>query len=88
MLLKFSVAIGGLYFIAAMAGVAYLLARYLTHGFLAGWASTFVTLVGSTGLILMSVGILGLYIGNIFEQVRGRPLYLVSEEVNAPDSPP
>jgi dolichol-phosphate mannosyltransferase len=81
-LLKVSVAIGFAYFFAAVLGVVYLMTSYFIHGYRAGWASTFVLLLGSTGLILMAVGILGIYIGNIFEQVRRRPLYLVQQQVN------
>jgi dolichol-phosphate mannosyltransferase len=38
----------------------------------------------STGLILMSIGVVGIYIGKIFEQVKERPLYLVDEKINFP----
>jgi len=30
-----------------------------------------------TGLILGSIGIVGLYIGKIFNEVKGRPLYII-----------
>ena len=36
----------------------------------------------STGLILMSVGIMGVYIGKIFEQVKEKPLYIIDEKIN------
>jgi dolichol-phosphate mannosyltransferase len=39
----------------------------------------------STGLILMSIGIAGIYIGKIFEQVKGRPLYFIETRVNFPE---
>jgi glycosyltransferase involved in cell wall biosynthesis len=86
-LLKVSVAIGFAYFFAAVLGVVYLVASYFIHGFRAGWASTFVLLLGSTGLMLMAIGVLGIYLGNIFEQVRTRPLYLIHETVNLPPPP-
>ena len=84
LLLKFAIGIGFAYFATSVAGAAYLCIGYFRHGFLAGWASTVVLLLASTGLILMAIGILGIYIGNIFEQVRGRPLYLVQERLNLP----
>jgi dolichol-phosphate mannosyltransferase len=86
-LLKFAIGIGFAYFCASLAGASYLCVSYFVHGYRAGWASTIVLLLGSTGLILMAVGILGVYIGNIFEQVRHRPLYLVRNRVNLPASP-
>jgi dolichol-phosphate mannosyltransferase len=84
MLLKLAVGAGFAYCCAALVGMVYLCIGYFTHGFLAGWASTIVLLLASTGLILMAVGILGIYIGHIFDQVRQRPLYLVQDQVNSP----
>ena len=84
LLLKFAVGIGFTYFCASVIGATYLCIRYFVHNFLVGWASTVVLLLASTGLILMAIGILGIYIGNIFEQVRNRPLYLVQDRVNLP----
>jgi dolichol-phosphate mannosyltransferase len=47
-----------------------------------GWASLIIVncLVG--GGILVSIGVLGEYVGRIFEQVKGRPLYLVATSLN------
>ena len=47
-----------------------------------GWTSLMVvgSLVG--GVLLMSLGVLGQYIGKIYEQAKGRPLYLVSRTFN------
>jgi dolichol-phosphate mannosyltransferase len=87
LVLKLSIGLGFGYCAAALAGTAYLCVGFLTHGYLAGWASTVVLLLASTGLILLAIGVLGLYIGNIFEQVRGRPLYLVQDHVNLPAAP-
>ena len=47
-----------------------------------GWASTIITIVFMGGIQLFSVGILGEYIGNIFDETKGRPEYLISEEIN------
>jgi len=33
-------------------------------------------------MLMMQLGIVGLYIGKIFDQVKGRPLYVVMDEVN------
>jgi polyisoprenyl-phosphate glycosyltransferase len=86
-LLKMSIALGATYFCGASIGVLYLIVTYFQHGYLAGWASSIVLLLGSTGLILMSIGVLGVYIGNIFEQVRNRPLYLIQDHVNLTEGP-
>jgi len=43
-----------------------------------GWTSVMVSIYLSTGLIIGSIGITGLYIGKIFDQVKNRPLYIIS----------
>lgn len=55
---------------------------YFFKGFQPGWPSLFLGLLFSTGLILMSIGVAGIYIGKIFEQVKERPLYIVDKKIN------
>ena len=78
-LLHLSIVMGFIYFLFAMIGVIYVVTRYFFWGLKEGWASGIVLLLASTGSILLSLGIIGLYIGSIFEQVRGRPLFLIDE---------
>ena len=42
-----------------------------------GWTSTVVILAFLGGVNLMMFGIVGLYVGRIYEQVKNRPLYIV-----------
>jgi dolichol-phosphate mannosyltransferase len=75
----------------AFALLSFLLALY---NLIAHWVGI-VTLQGFTttvfsiwfvgGVILMMLGVLGLYIGKIFNQVKQRPLYIVAEEINTND---
>lgn len=51
--------------------------RYFIGGLLSGWTSTIVALCFFGGLIIMSIGLVGIYVGNIFMQVKGRPMYIV-----------
>jgi polyisoprenyl-phosphate glycosyltransferase len=45
-----------------------------------GYTSVAVLLLLLAGFIIVSVGVVGLYVGRIFEQVKDRPLYLIDRE--------
>ena len=51
----------------------------------AGYTSTIFSIWFVGGLLLFMMGILGLYIGKIFDQVKGRPVFIVSETLNIED---
>ena len=50
---------------------------YISNGLQPGYASLMAVIALSTGLILISIGICGIYIGKIFEQVKQKPLYII-----------
>jgi dolichol-phosphate mannosyltransferase len=80
-LLRWIVLLG---FVVALAGaglIAYSLFTYLTSDPLPGYTSIVMLLVLLCGFIIISVGVIGLYVGKIFEQVKGRPLFIVDEGV-------
>lgn len=57
---------------------------YFQHGALPGWTSIAVILLMVGGANITAVGVVGLYIGQIFEQVKGRPIFVVSKQLNLP----
>jgi polyisoprenyl-phosphate glycosyltransferase len=46
-----------------------------------GWTSVILALLFSTGTILTVTGVSAIYIGEIFKQVKGRPLYIVEKRI-------
>tara|TARA_R110002124_G_scaffold174124_3_gene341725 strand:- start:6859 stop:7785 length:927 start_codon:yes stop_codon:yes gene_type:complete len=46
---------------------------------ISGWTSLIVSIYFSTGVIIGAVGVVGLYVGKIFDEVKRRPLYLISD---------
>lgn len=74
-------AIGVLLALAAFLYGAYLTGCYFLYGHsISGWTTIVVSLMLFAGLQLLSLGILGEYIGRIFEEVKARPLYVVRNE--------
>lgn len=60
----------------------YELVRYLTEGnALSGWTTIVVSLMFFAGIQLISLGIVGEYVGRIFEEVKRRPLYVVKQRL-------
>jgi polyisoprenyl-phosphate glycosyltransferase len=52
-----------------------------------GWTSLMIVICLSNAALMVAVGILGEYVGRIFEEGKGRPLYIVSDAWNlAPQS--
>ena len=68
---------------AIRAFLSVLFGRYVVPG----WASLVVLTSAIGSALLISVGILGQYVGMIYEQTKGRPLYLVSRTVNLRNAP-
>lgn len=66
---------------AALVYGAYLTLRYLINGAdVSGWTTIVVGLMLFSGIQLVSLGIVGEYIGRVFEEVKGRPLFIVRRE--------
>jgi glycosyltransferase involved in cell wall biosynthesis len=52
-----------------------------------GWASVFVAVAFLSGVQLVALGILGAYVSRIFEEVKGRPLYVIATDTARLDHP-
>ena len=75
-------------FVALLSGSygLYLIVRTLVFGRdVPGYASIMVAILFLSGVQLISLGVLGEYLGRVFEEVKRRPLYLVGEVANLPD---
>jgi polyisoprenyl-phosphate glycosyltransferase len=76
--LKFWTYIGGLGAVATFLYAAFIIARTLIYGIdIPGYASLLVAILFFGSLQLISVGMLGEYIGRIYMETKNRPLYLI-----------
>jgi len=64
------------------AGIAVYL-QVVTGRAIPGWASLIVAVVFLGGVQLLSLGIIGEYLGRIYDEVKARPLYVVTECLEA-----
>src|SRR5207253_5052353 len=71
------------FLVAAIGGILalYNIVYYFVAGQPTGYTSLIVLLVLFSGLIIVSVGVVGLYIARIFEQVKSRPLFVIARRV-------
>lgn len=58
---------------------------FTTNVVTSGWSSIIATICLMSGLLMMCIGIVGTYVGNIFMQVKDRPLYIVRTVLNEED---
>lgn len=79
-LLRINIILGGaIAFLSLIFGV-YILVKSFFVPFQAGWASVMVMISFTLGILLLSLGTLGLYIAKMFEQVKNRPQYIIAEK--------
>lgn len=81
-LLRISIGLGFTCFLISILWVFTLFVLYFVKGLVPGYTSLMAVILLSTGLILMSIGVAGIYIGKIFEQVKNRPLYIIEKRIN------
>jgi glycosyltransferase involved in cell wall biosynthesis len=74
--------LGGLVSLGAIAAAIYFAVRTLLFGSdVAGYPSLIVSITFFAGVQLMSLGIIGEYVGRIFAEVKRRPLYVIGDQV-------
>jgi len=80
----------GLGFLVALAVLPYALwaiyLRTFTDSAVPGWSGIIVSILFLGGVQLIFLGVLGEYVGRIYEEVKGRPHYIVREVVGAAPS--
>lgn len=55
--------------------------KVFTSTTITGWSSILAVTLFFNGIILVILGVMGEYIGRVYDEAKGRPLYIVSETV-------
>jgi|APSaa5957512535_1039671.scaffolds.fasta_scaffold07054_3 polyisoprenyl-phosphate glycosyltransferase len=79
--LSIAILIGMLFAITGIGLGTYVILRRLAGGLLLGWASTMSITLFGLGALLLLQGIVGIYVGRVFEEVKARPSYVIRDIV-------
>lgn len=78
--LRLCIGLGVVIALLSLAAGSVIVARALLYGTpVAGWPTLIVSVQFSTGAIISTLGVLGMYIERIFAQVKGRPAFVIRE---------
>jgi len=81
--LRFIIKFGlGLFIISILSAIVIFLKKSHGGSVDIGISSVIVFMIFSTGLIITSIGLVGVYIGGIFREVKQRPRYIIYESIN------
>ena len=74
-------------FLAVIVGIVYaliaLISKLCLHNvYVSGWTSTIILIIFFGGVQLLTIGVLGQYIGNLFDEAKDRPEYIIDEKIN------
>ena len=84
--LKLAIGIGFFVSLISLVCSIWITFGYLNWGFLATGSLVNITVILLLGgIILIVLGIIGIYLGRIFQQVKNRPLYLINSKTNFND---
>ncbi len=73
----------------SLVGIVWALAvRILTSHWVAGWATLFVGVLFLSGLQMISLGIMGEYLGRVYTEVKQRPLFIIASIRRAGEASP
>ncbi len=81
--LRLTLKFGLLISFSSMIFALYNLYKYLNGEIVvSGWTSLIISIWFLSGIIIFVLGVVGLYIGKIFDKVKDRPLYIVDDTIN------
>lgn len=80
--LRLITALGFICFFVAILMSVFSLISYFNERIISGWTSLFISIYFLGGIQLLSVGIIGEYIGKIYKETKQRPKFIIEESSN------
>ena len=77
--LQYISGLGFLIFAVSILMLIYFIARWAVGGTVAGWASVICSVWAIGGLILLSIGVIGEYVGKIYMETKARPRFIIQD---------
>ena len=77
--LRISLLFGSLVFLLGIIYAVFAIVRHFTGHTVTGWTSLLVSVLIIGGVQLLSIGLIGLYLSNIFDESKRRPVYFVRD---------
>ena len=82
-----SIALGLVFVLASILIIIYSLINYFIFGdVIEGWTSLMISLYLIGGIMMLFLGLIGLYIGKIFDECKDRPLYIIKDMLNSEET--
>lgn len=72
----------GIVIISLFLAICLVIKYLLTNQTANGWLSIFVSIWFLSGIIIFTLGLLGVYLGKMFDTVKQRPSYIIEEKIN------
>ena len=69
-------------FISFVISIIYFIQAYVYGFSVSGFASLMISIWLLSGIIIATLGIVGMYVGKTFEYVKNRPIYIIKEKIN------
>lgn len=79
--LYFALILGFLVAVMAFVALVFVLYMKLMGSNIPGWTAIMAAVLFLGGAILFTIGILGIYMARIYEQIKGRPRYIVTNQI-------
>jgi len=82
--LEISITLGSINIFVGLALTIYVFISHFSNAIstVPGWASLMIVIIFFSGIQLLSLGLIGVYLGRVFDEVKGRPDFIIDKKIN------